>query len=141
LAVSFQPAFHQRTSQGGAISLVQELGSSLNATPHYHCLVLDGVYAFTDETKEPFFIETPPPADEDVGQIAETVAEREIRLLTKRTTRLSAAALRAMARSSTLNVQGLAEASAQADLKGESLPTEAPPIAPARSSPQMEFEY
>jgi hypothetical protein len=59
-------------------------GSSLNATPHYHCLVLDGVYAFTDDTKEPFFIETPPPADEDVRQVAETVAARAIRLLERR---------------------------------------------------------
>ena len=63
---------------------MQKFGSSLNATPHYHCLVLDGVYAFTDDTKEPFFIETPPPADEDVRQIAETVAVRTIRLLERR---------------------------------------------------------
>jgi hypothetical protein len=46
--------------------------------------VLDGVYAFTDDTKEPFFIETPPPADEDVKQVAETVAVRAIRLLERR---------------------------------------------------------
>jgi hypothetical protein len=70
--------------QGGSVSFVQKFGSSLNATPHYHCLVLDGVYAFTDDTKEPFFIETPPPADEDVRKIAETVAVRAIRLLERR---------------------------------------------------------
>jgi hypothetical protein len=70
--------------QGGSVSFVQKFGSSINATPHYHCLVLDGVYAFTDDTKEPFFIETPPPADEDVKQVAETVAVRAIRLLERR---------------------------------------------------------
>ncbi len=29
--------------QGGSVSFVQKFGSSLNATPHYHCLLLDGV--------------------------------------------------------------------------------------------------
>jgi hypothetical protein len=32
-------------------------------------------------------------------------------------------------------------ASVQRYLKGENLPTEPPPIAPARSPPQLEFEY
>ena len=52
--------------QGGSVSFVQKFGSSLNATPHYHCLLLDGAYAFPDDTKAPFFVATPPPTDEDV---------------------------------------------------------------------------
>ena len=70
--------------QGGSVSFVQKFGSSLNATPHYHCLLLDGGYAFPDDTKAPFFVATPPPTDEDVKQVAETVAARAIHLLERR---------------------------------------------------------
>jgi hypothetical protein len=70
--------------QGGSVSFVQKFGSSLNVTPHYHSLVLDGVYVLSDDSNEPFFVATPPPTDEDVEQIAETVAARAIRLLERR---------------------------------------------------------
>ena len=70
--------------QGGSVSFIQKFGSSLNATPHYHCLLLDGGYMFSDDSSEPFFVATPPPTDEDVKQIAETVAARAIRLLERR---------------------------------------------------------
>jgi hypothetical protein len=70
--------------QGGSVSFVQKFGSSLNATPHYHSLLLDGGYAISDDSKEPFFVATPPPTDEDVKQVAETVAARAIRLLERR---------------------------------------------------------
>ena len=70
--------------QGGSVSFIQKFGSSLNATPHYHCLLLDGGYTFSDDSSAPFFVATPPPTDEDVKQIAETVAARALRLLEKR---------------------------------------------------------
>ena len=70
--------------QGGSVSFVQKFGSSLNATPHYHCLLLDGGYTFSDDSSEPFFVATPPPTDEDVRQIAETVAARAIGLIERR---------------------------------------------------------
>jgi Putative transposase len=70
--------------QGGSVSFIQKFGSSLNATPHYHCLLLDGGYTFSDDTDDPIFVVTPPPSDEDVKQIAETVAARALRLLEKR---------------------------------------------------------
>ena len=70
--------------QGGSVSFVQKFGSSLNATPHYHCLLLDGGYTFSDDSSEQFFFATPPPTDEDVRQIAETVAARAIGLLERR---------------------------------------------------------
>jgi len=70
--------------QGGSVSFIQKFGSSLNATPHYHCLLLDGGYTFSNDSNEPFFVATPPPTDDDVKQIAETVAARAIRLLERR---------------------------------------------------------
>lgn len=70
--------------QGGSVSFIQKFGSSLNATPHYHCLLLDGGYTFSEDSNEPLFVATPPPTDEDVKQIADTVAARAIRLLERR---------------------------------------------------------
>ena len=70
--------------QGGSVSFVQKFGSSLNATPHYHALVLDGVYVFSDDTEQPFFFETPSPTDEDIKTVTETTASRVLRLLERR---------------------------------------------------------
>ena len=70
--------------QGGSVSFLQKFGSRLNATPHYHCLLLDRAYAFPDDSDEPFFVATPPPTDEEIKQIAETFAARVLRLLEKR---------------------------------------------------------
>ena len=70
--------------QGGSVSFVQKFGSSLNATPHYHCLLLDGGYAISDDSKEPFFVATPSPTDENIQQVTKTVAARAICLLEKR---------------------------------------------------------
>jgi hypothetical protein len=70
--------------QGGSVSFIQKFGSSLNVTPHYHCLVLDGGYTFSDNSSAPFFVATPPPTDEDVKQIAETVSARALRLFERR---------------------------------------------------------
>jgi hypothetical protein len=70
--------------QGGSVSFIQKFGSSLNVTPHYHCLLLDGVYGFSNDSNEPFFVATPAPTDEDVKQLAETVAAKVIRLLERR---------------------------------------------------------
>ncbi|MCP4614335.1 MAG: hypothetical protein GY845_37090 [Planctomycetes bacterium] len=33
----------------------------MNATPHYHSLVLDGVYVSSNDTEQPFFLEAPSP--------------------------------------------------------------------------------
>ena len=67
--------------QGGAVSFVQKFGSSLNTTPHYHSLVLDGVYVFQGDTEQPFFFEAPSPTDEDIKTVSETTASRVLRLL------------------------------------------------------------
>ncbi|MCP4606226.1 MAG: hypothetical protein GY847_37905 [Proteobacteria bacterium] len=37
--------------QGGAVSFVQKFGTSLNTTPHYHSLVLDGVHVSSNDTE------------------------------------------------------------------------------------------
>jgi hypothetical protein len=42
------------------------------------------VYTFQEDTDEPLFVATPSPTDEDVKQVAETVAARAIRLFERR---------------------------------------------------------
>ena len=70
--------------QGGAVSFVQKFGSSLNLTPHFHSLVLDGVYVFQGDTEQPLFFEAPSPTDEDIKTVSETTASRVLRLLNRR---------------------------------------------------------
>jgi len=45
--------------QGGSVSFIQRFGSSLNVTPHYHCIVLDGVYMKSEDSDQPVFVAAP----------------------------------------------------------------------------------
>ena len=69
--------------QGGSVSFIQRFGSAINVTPHFHSLLLDGVYSKGDDEK-PVFIAAPRPTDEDIKTVTETVAKRVLRLLEKR---------------------------------------------------------
>jgi len=53
-------------------------------SPHFHSLVLDGVYVFQGDTEQPFFFEAPSPTDEDIKMVSETTASRVLRLLHRR---------------------------------------------------------
>ena len=66
----------------GSITFVQRFGSSLNLNPHWHVLLLDGVYV--DGEDGPQFVAAPPVSDDDVQQIVETTAQRLVRLLQRR---------------------------------------------------------
>jgi hypothetical protein len=72
-----------RSSQCGAVTFVQRFGDALNANPHFHCLVLDGVYA-AGETGCPEFHQLPAPENEDVLRLTTLVAERVESLLKRR---------------------------------------------------------
>jgi len=63
--------------QGGSVTFAQRFGSSLNLNPHFHSLVVDGIF----NEKRATFHEAPPLRDEDVKSIVETTAHRVIRLL------------------------------------------------------------
>ncbi len=54
-----------RSSQCGAVTFVQRFGDALNANPHFHSLVLDGVYV-ASESGCPEFYPLPAPENEDV---------------------------------------------------------------------------
>jgi len=67
----------------GAVAFVQRFSSNLALNVHFHVLVLDGV--FTRRKGElPVFHELPPPTDEDIASLVETVARRVQRLLEER---------------------------------------------------------
>ena len=58
--------------QTGAITVIQRFGSSLNLNVHLHTILVDGVYQI-GPNGEPVFRRVPPPSDEEVAHIVETV--------------------------------------------------------------------
>jgi len=72
-----------KLSQCGAVTFVQRCGDALNLAPHFHSLVIQGVYA-ADENSQPEFHELPPPEDADVVRVAALVAQRVESLLKRR---------------------------------------------------------
>jgi len=72
-----------RSSQCGAVTFVQRFGDALNANPHFHSLVIDGVYVGGDDGP-PRFHQLPAPEDEDVLRLVTLVGERIQSLLKRR---------------------------------------------------------
>jgi len=67
----------------GAVTFLQRFGSALNLTPHFHTLLLDGVYAGPSHTPE-LFLPLPPPTTEDVARVLAGTARRILRALARR---------------------------------------------------------
>src|SRR5438128_5971491 len=72
-----------RSSQCGAVTFVQRFGDALNANVHFHCLVIDGVYAAGNDGR-PEFHQLPAPEDEDVLRLTTLVSQRVQALLERR---------------------------------------------------------
>ena len=70
--------------QCGCVTFVQRFGSALNLNPHFHVLMLDGVYACGEAGDAPVFVPAPPLRDADVQRIVEMAAHRLVRLLQQR---------------------------------------------------------
>jgi hypothetical protein len=56
----------------GGVTVIQRFNSALDTSPHFHSLMLDGVYSFP-LGRAPVFHPTPAPTDDDVAQIAAAV--------------------------------------------------------------------
>jgi len=67
----------------GAVTFLQRFGSALNLTPHFHTLVLDGVYPGPAHTPERF-LPLPAPTTEDVARVLAGTARRILRTLARR---------------------------------------------------------
>jgi hypothetical protein len=72
-----------KSTQCGAVTFIQRFGDALNLAPHFHSLVLDGVYA-ADQNGQPEFHELPPPEDEEIVAVATAVAKRVVSLVKRR---------------------------------------------------------
>jgi hypothetical protein len=68
----------------GAITVIQRANSDLKLAPHFHSILLDGVYVSPGVGEIPQFLETPPPSEGEVKKLVETIAGRVIRLLVRR---------------------------------------------------------
>ena len=72
--------FGIRKGQCGSVTFIQRFGSALNLTPHFHTLVLDGVYAGPSHSLGDF-VALPPPETEDVTRVLAGTARRILRRL------------------------------------------------------------
>ena len=72
-----------RGGRCASVTFIQRFGSALNLTPHFHSLVLDGVYPGPAHNPGRF-VPLPPPETEDVARVMEGTARRMMRLLEMR---------------------------------------------------------
>jgi len=61
--------------QPGAVTFIQRFGGILNLNPHFHSLVLDGLFAVGPD-EQLALRPLPPPTDDDIQQLTERLAER-----------------------------------------------------------------
>ncbi len=65
------------------MTFVQRFGSALHLTPHFHSLVLDGVYAGPAHSPRAF-LPLPPPETQVVARVMAETARRVMRLIERR---------------------------------------------------------
>ena len=68
----------------GSVSVVQRFGSALNLNVHFHCLMMDGVYAFDPKTKNIGFHRFGKMTTKDVEDLVVRIASKAERWLDKR---------------------------------------------------------
>ena len=68
----------------GSITVVQRAGSACNLNIHFHCLVLDGVYSRDPKTGALVFRGVPPPTQEEIASLVQTIADRAERWLARK---------------------------------------------------------
>ncbi|SER45158.1 MULTISPECIES: transposase [Pseudomonas] len=68
---------------GGAVTLIQCIGSAANLNIHLHGLLLDGVYR-PGADGLPQFVEVGSPTDDEVHELLQIIIARLIKMLTRR---------------------------------------------------------
>jgi len=75
----------ERSEQCGAVTLIQRFGSALNLNVHFHTLALDGVYAYSPESRgQAQFLPLPPPEPDEVARVLAGTARRIQRVIEAR---------------------------------------------------------
>ena len=72
-----------RRARCGAVSFVQRFGDALRLNPHFHSIVLDGIYV-SNEKGEVVFRHVAPPSDAEVARVADRVHRSVARLLERK---------------------------------------------------------
>ena len=72
-----------RRARCGAVSFVQRFGDALRLNPHFHSLVLDGIY-IVNERGEVVFRHVAPPSDAEMARVADRVHRSVARLLDRK---------------------------------------------------------
>jgi hypothetical protein len=65
----------------GAVIFLQRWGGALNLNPHFHALVLDGIYIRTSQDEDPVFQALPAPDDEEMARLIIKIRENVVKLL------------------------------------------------------------
>ena len=73
-----------KESYPGAITFIQLAGSALNVTPHFHSILLDGVFAKQPGEGHLQFVQALQPKDTDIQAIVEKVSKRVLRMLKRK---------------------------------------------------------
>jgi hypothetical protein len=73
-----------RKAYCGSVTFLQRAGGSINLNPHFHSLILDGVYVSSVPFEAPRFHPLPPPTDAEVARITAAIARRVEKLLVQR---------------------------------------------------------
>jgi hypothetical protein len=74
-----------RAGQTGAVSFVQRFGGALNANPHVHAVVPDGLFVPGARPEDPLtFVPLPPPSDDDLARLTTRVVARITALAERR---------------------------------------------------------
>jgi len=70
--------------ESGAVVFLQRFGSAINLAPHYHALVVDGLYFQTSLHRPVAFHPLPEPTSQDVAEITWRIHTRVLALLQKK---------------------------------------------------------
>ena len=73
-----------RKAYCGSVTFLQRAGGSINLNPHFHSLILDGVYVSSAPYEAPRFHPLPPPTDQEIARITAAIARRVENLLVQR---------------------------------------------------------
>ena len=72
----------KRKLEYAVVTVIQRFGGSINLNPHLHMLWVDGLYDVSGE--KPEFHELPPPTDEEIRTLVETLSGRILRSLKRK---------------------------------------------------------
>ena len=77
-------AIQMRKAYCGSVTFLQRAGGSINLNPHFHSLILDGVYVSSVPYEAPRFHPLPPLTDQEIARITAAIARRVENLLVQR---------------------------------------------------------